>query len=167
MKKIEIRQVTQNDALFLQQLMNDSQIMTILNALPTSVDVWVNAIFEWHNDSDEENYIIFDECMPVGWLGINGLSSDSKQAWIKMIALLQTHRGRGIGSYVISEIIEDLALRGFRSVALYTDRSNERAQRCYNRCGFKISENTVQKMPNGTTVDRYKMERIIGIATDR
>ena len=167
MKNIEVRQVTQNDALFLQQLMNNSQIMAILHVLPTSVDYWADAILIWDNDPDEEDYIIFDEGMPVGWLGINGLSSESKQAWVKVIALLPTHQGRGIGHYVVSEIIENLALRGFRSVALYTDRSNERAQRCYNRCGFEISEKTVREMPNGTTVDQYKMERTIGMATDR
>ena len=166
-KNIAVRQVTQNDALFLQQLMNDSQIMAILNEPPTSADVWADAILEWDNDPDEEDYIIFDEGMPVGWLGINGLSSESKQVWVKVIALLPTHQERGIGHYVMSEIIDNLALRGFRSVALYTDRSNERAQRCYNRCGFDVSEKTVQKMPNGTTVDRYKMERTIGMATDR
>ena len=165
MKNIEVRQVTQTDALFLQQLMNDSQIMAVLNELPTSVDVWADAILEWDNDPDEEDYIIFDEGMPVGWLGINGLSSESKQVWVKVIALLPTHQGRGIGHYVMSGIIENLALRAFRSVALYTDRSNERAQRCYNRCGFEISEKTVQKMRNGTTVDRYKMERTIGMAS--
>lgn len=166
-RNIELRQVTCNDALFLQQLMNDSQIMAILNELPTSVDVWQNAILEWDDDPDEEDYIISDEGMPIGWLGTNGLSSESKQAWVKVIALLPTHQGRGIGQYVMSGIIESLALRGFRSVALYTDRSNERAQRCYSRCGFEISEETVQKMPNGTTVDRYKMERTVGTATGR
>ena len=167
MKNIEVRQVAQNDALFLQQLMNDSQIIAILNELPTSVDVWADAILEWDNDPDEEDYIIFDEGMPVGWLGINGLSSESKQVWIRVIALLPTHQGQGIGHYVMSAIIQNLALRGFRSVALYTDCSNERAQHCYDRCGFEISEKTVRKMPNGTTVDRYKMERTIGMATDR
>lgn len=166
MKNIEVKQVTQNDALFLQQLMNNSMIMAVLNELPTSVDVWADAILEWKNDPDEEDYIIFDEDMPVGWLGINGLSSESKQVWVKVIALLPAHQGRGIGHHAMNEIIENLALRGFRSVALYTDCTNERAQRCYNRCGFEISEKTVQKMPNGTSVDRYKMERTIGTATE-
>ena len=167
MKNIEVRQVTQNDALFLQQLMNHTEMMAILHVFPTSVDYWADAILIWDNDPDEEDYIILDEGVPVGWLGINGLSSESKQAWVKVIALLPTHQGRGIAHYVMSEIIENLALRGFRSVALNTDRSNERAQRCYSRCGFEISKKTVREMPNGTTVDQYKMERTLGMATDR
>jgi len=158
MKNIEVRQVTQNDALFLQRLMNNDQVMAILNEVPSSVEVWADAIIEWDNDPDEEDYIIIEEGMPIGWLGINGLSSESKQVFIKVIALLPTHQGHGIGQYVINEIIKNLRLRGFASLGLYTDCSNERAQHCYNRCGFGISENTVHKMPNGKIVNRFRME---------
>lgn len=158
MENIEVRRVTQNDAVFLQQLMSSDQIMAILHEVPRSVDVWADAIIEWDNDPDEENYIICDEGMPIGWLGINGLSSESKQVFIKVIALLPTHQGRGIGQYVIKEMIENLRLRGFASLELYTDLSNVRAQRCYHRCGFEMSEKTGQKMSNGTMVDRCKME---------
>jgi ribosomal protein S18 acetylase RimI-like enzyme len=160
-KDIEVRQVAQNDAPFLQQLMNNDQVMAVLNEVPTSIDVWADAITIWNNDPDEEDYIIFDEGMPIGWLGINGLSSESKQVFIKVIALLPTHQGHGIGQYVINEIIENLRLRGFASLNLYTDCSNARAQRCYNRGGLKISEKIAQKMPNGTIVNRYRMERTL------
>ncbi|MHB0998160.1 MAG: GNAT family N-acetyltransferase [Armatimonadota bacterium] len=159
MKNIKIRQITQNDALFLQQLMNNDQVMTILNEAPTSVDFWADAIIGWDSDPDEEDYIILDEGTQIGWLGINGLSSENKQAFIKVIALLPTHQVHGIGQYVINEITKNLHLRGLTSLGLYTDCSNERAQHCYNRCGFELSEKTVQKMPNGTIVNRYKMER--------
>ena len=54
--------------------------------------------------------MILAEGRPIGWLGINGLSSESKQVFIKMIALLPTHQGRGIGQYVIREMIENLRL---------------------------------------------------------
>ncbi|MHB1456158.1 MAG: GNAT family N-acetyltransferase [Armatimonadota bacterium] len=157
-KNIEVRKITQNDAPFLQRLMNDDQVMAILSEVPTSVDVWADAIIAWDDDPDEENYIISDEGMPIGWLGINGLSSENKQVFIKVIALLPTHQGHGIGQYVMNEIIENLRLRGFTSLGLYTNCSNEHAQHCYDRCSFKISEKTVQKMSNGTIVNRYKME---------
>ena len=159
LKNIEIKQVIQNDALFLQQLMNNEQVMAILNEILTSIDVWADAITEWDNDPDEEDYIIFDEGMPIGWLGINGLSSASKQVFIKVIALLPTHQGDGIGQYVMNEIIENLRMRDFTSLGLYTDCSNERAQHCYHKCGFEITEKIEQQMSNGTIVKRYKMER--------
>jgi ribosomal protein S18 acetylase RimI-like enzyme len=158
MEHIEVRRVTQNDAVFLQQLMNNDQLMAILHEVPSSVAVWADAIGEWNSDPDEEDYIILAEGRPIGWLGINGLSSESKQVFIKMIALLPTHQGRGIGQYVIREMIENLRLRGFTSLEPYTDLSNVRAQRCYRRCGFETSEKTVEKMSDGTIVDRCKME---------
>ncbi len=156
---VEVRQVTQNDAVFLQQLMNNDQMMAVLHEVPRSVGSWADAIVGWDKDPDEEDYIILDKGMPVGWLGINGLSSGSKQAFIKMIALLPTYQGRGIGQYVIKEMIGSLRLRGFTSLALCTDLSNVRAQRCYRGCGFEISEKTVEKMSDGTMVDRCRMER--------
>ena len=157
MGNIEVRQVTQDDAVFLQQLMNDDQIIEILHEVPTSVAVWADAIAEWNSDPDEEDYIILEEGMPVGWLGVNGLLSKRKEAFIKVVALLPTHQGREIGQYVIKEMIENLRLRGFVSLELYTDLSNVRAQRCYGRCGFAVSGKTVQRMSDGTVVDRCKM----------
>jgi ribosomal protein S18 acetylase RimI-like enzyme len=159
LKNTEIRQVIQNDALFLQQLMNNEQVMAILNEVPTSIDIWADAIDEWANDPDEEEYIILDEGMPIGWLGINGLSSVSKQVFIKIIALLPTHQGYGIGQYVMNDIMENLRLRGFTSLGLYTDCSNASAQHCYHKCGFEITQKIEQQMSNGTIVKRYKMER--------
>jgi ribosomal protein S18 acetylase RimI-like enzyme len=155
---IELRPVSQNDALFLEQLMNNDQILAILHEVPTSVDVWADAIVAWDNDPDEEDYIIFDEGVPIGWLGVNGLSAEDKRAFIKIIAVLPTHQGRGIGQYVTKEMMGRLRVRGYTSLALYTDLSNVRAQHCYQRCGFEITQKTVEKMSNGTTVDRCRME---------
>ena len=47
--------------------------------------VWADAIIEWGQDSDEEDYIIFDELVPIGWLELNGLSSEDKKAYIKVL----------------------------------------------------------------------------------
>ena len=88
MKNIKIIAVTENDAEFLQKLMNNEAVMAILNEVPTTLSVWVDAIKKWTQDADEEDYIIFDETTPIGWLGVNGLSSTDKKAYIKMIALL-------------------------------------------------------------------------------
>ena len=123
--------------------------------------VWADAIIEWGQDSDEEDYIIFDELVPIGWLGLNGLYSEDKKAYIKVIALIPSYQKRGIGQYVINQIIENLKLRGYVSIGLYTDQSNVQAQRCNLKCEFDVTDKIVQKMSNGTYVRRYKMERIL------
>ena len=161
MNGINIKMVRKNDAQFLHDLMNNESIMTVLNEVPTAINVWADAIIEWGQDSDEEDYIIFDELVPIGWLGLNGLSSEDKKAYIKVIALIPSYQKRGIGQYVINQIIENLKLRGYVSIGLYTDQSNVQAQRCYLKCEFDVTDTIVQKMSNGTYVRRYKMERIL------
>ena len=161
METIRIIDVNEGNAQFLQELMNDESVMAALNEVSTTVDVWAEAIREWKQDADEEDYIIYDESMPIGWLGINGLSTEEKKVYIKMIVLLPEYQNGGIGQYVISKIIENLKSRGYVSVGLYTNQSNIRAQCCYSKCGFIVTDEFEQKMSNGAVIKRYKMERFI------
>ena len=131
MKNLKIIKVNERDAQFLQELMNNESVMAVLNEVPTTLNVWIDAIIEWKQDIDEEDYIIFNESTPIGWLGINGLSAEEKKVFIKMIALLPQYQNSGIGQYVLNEIIESLRIRGYVSIGLYTNQSNIQAQQCY------------------------------------
>ena len=158
MENISIREVEAKDAEFLFNLMNNESILNSLNEIASSLDSRQRAITEWNNDADEEDYIIFEGNIPIGWVGVNGLASQDKQAWIKIIAILPDKQGLGIGPYVINQLIENLKLRGYESIALYTDRANVNAQKCYQKCGFTVTDTLVRKMSNGKYVERYKME---------
>lgn len=158
MNKIRIAEVERKDASFLYELMNNEAVITALNEVPTTVDVWKEAVVEWKQDDDEKDYIIFEDDSPIGWLGINGLAAKDKTAYIKMIALLPQYQNNGIGQYVIDQAIEKLRSMGYTIVGLYTDKSNIKAQRCYLKCGFEIKNETEQKMSNGKVVKRYRME---------
>lgn len=158
MENIKIIDVNDENAQFLNELMNNESVMVALNEVPTTIDDWADAIREWKQDADEEDYIIYDESIPVGWMGINGLSAETKKVYIKMIALLPEYQSRGIGQYVIGKIVDNLKSRGYVSVGLYTDQSNIRAQRCYAKCGFNVIGEVEQKMSNGAIVKRYQME---------
>ena len=158
MNKIRIAEVESKDAEFLYELMNNEAVMAVLNEVPTTVDVWKEAVAEWKQDDDEKDYIIFEDASPIGWLGINGLAAKDKTAYIKMIALLPQYQNNGIGQCVIDQAIEKLRSMGYTFVGLYTDKSNIKAQRCYLKCGFEIKNETEQKMSNGKVVKRYRME---------
>ena len=155
---IETAKVCKADAKFLYRLMNDQSILDALDEVPTQPDDWANAISAWNCDPDEEDYIILDENTPIGWLGVNGLLSEDRTAYIKMIGLLPQYQNKGAGSYVIDHILETLKVRGFLTAALYTNQNNFRAQRCYKKCGFKVTEELVEEMANGNLAKRYKME---------
>ena len=158
---IRILNVCENDAAFLHKIMNDKNMLDALDEIPTQLSDWIDAISAWNCDSDEEDYIIFDEETPIGWLGINGLLSQDKIANIKMIGLLPQYQNRGVGTYVINQFLDILKSRGFAAVALYTNQNNSRAQNCYMKCGFKVTEELTEEMANGNLAKRYKMENIL------
>lgn len=155
---IRILNICEDDAEFLNKIMNDKDMLDALDEIPTQLNDWIDAISAWNCDSDEEDYIIFYGEIPIGWLGINGLSSEDKIAYIKMIGLLSQYQNKGIGAYVINQILGILKSRGFVAVALYTNQNNCRAQNCYMKCGFKITEELTEEMANGNLTKRYKME---------
>lgn len=150
--------VREDDAEFLHRIMNEKNMLDALDEIPTQLNDWIDAISAWNCDPDEEDYIIFDGEAPIGWLGINGLLSEDKVAYIKMIGLLPQYQNKGVGSYVINHFLDILKARGFIAVALYTNQNNHRAQNCYMKCGFQVSEELTEEMSNGNLTKRYKME---------
>lgn len=159
MENIKLINVKSQDASFLFRLMNNESILSVLNEVPTTVNDWSNAITEWETDPDEEDYIIFDNSIPIGWIGINGLESINGKVYIKIIALLPEYQNKGIGTYAVCKIIHELQYRNYTRIALYTDKTNIRAQQCYIKCGFKYCCEVTQEMSNGEKIIRVRMER--------
>lgn len=158
MNNIKLRAVSDSDAKFLTLIMNTDAVLNALNELPTQLEDWVEAIKEWNKDNDEEDYIISDGEIPIGWLGINNLESADKVAYLKLAAILPSYHNRGIGYQVIRHVIETLRQRNYSKVALYTDQENYKAKACYRKCGFDVVETFMEEMANGKTVARCKME---------
>ena len=158
MYNIKLRAISSNDAPFLFSIMNTDIILKALNEVPTQLCDWIDAIREWSTDDDEEDYVICDDETPIGWLGINGLNSADKVAYLKLAAILPSYHNKGIGQYAITQVIEMLQHRNFSKIALYTDKDNCKAQACYRKCGFKVTEKLTEEMSNGKIVARCKME---------
>ena len=158
MNNIKLRAVSDGDAQFLTFIMNTDSVLNALNELPTQLEDWVDAIREWSKDNDEEDYIITDGEIPIGWLGINSLESADKVAYLKLAAILSEYHNKGIGRYAINQVIEMLRQRKYLKVALYTDQENYKARACYSKCGFEVTETFMEEMANKKTVARCKME---------
>ena len=161
MNGITLRAVNDSDAEFLYFIMNHEAILDALNEVPTNLQDWLDAIAEWKQDEDEEDYIICLDGEPVGWLGINDLTSADKAAYLKLAAILPSHHNQGIGYAAIRRIIDALRKRGYTRLLLYTDQANCKAQACYRKCGFVTTELLTEEMSNGQTVARCKMELIL------
>lgn len=124
--------------------------MNIFHDKPTSISEWDNIIDIWDKDEDEEDYVITrkSDGVHIGWIGINGLLSENKTVWIKMIVLLPRFWGNGYGSKVINEVKQILKSRGYREIQLWTDESNERAQKCYKLNEFSIMDKKQSSVGN-------------------
>ena len=158
---LELKEVMEREYEFLYELMNNESIMKRLNETCTSLEDWKSAILYWKNDSDEENYIIYNNNKPIGWIGINNLDSSDREVYIKILAILPENQRRGIGGYAVKNMINYLKGKGFKKLSLYTDKDNDYAQRCYIKCGFKIETTLTDKMANGKNIERYKMSIVL------
>ena len=161
MDNVTLRTVCKSDAEFLHSIMNHEAILDALNEVPTQIHDWTDAIAEWSQDEDEEDHIICLDGEPIGWLGINGLSSADKAAYLKLAAILPAYHNRGIGCTAIRRIIDALRQRGYAKLLLYTDQANCKAQACYRKCGFVTTELLTEEMSNSKTVARCKMELLL------
>lgn len=158
MDTIEIKIVEHSDSVFLFQLMNDAKIMKALNESPTSQEDWVEAVNYWGNDDDELDFIIWNDGKKIGWFAFNGLQSSDKTVYLKMAVILPQYQHKGIGTYVLFQLLEVMKRKGFVKVILFTNKENVMAQRCYLKCGFRITEELIQKMSDNTLAARCKME---------
>ncbi len=131
-----LRKVESGDVPFLYLLMNREEIRAVLHEEPTTLISWEETFREWKRDRDEENYIILEDSLPVGWIGVNNLLSEDKIPYIKMAAVIPEKQNYGVGEYGVQRVVKSLKMRGYKAVRLYTDRNNMRAQRCYKKCGF-------------------------------
>lgn len=158
MDTIEMKNVECSDAIFLYQLMNDPQIMKALNEPSTSQDDWVEALNCWEEDDDELDFIIWHDGKQIGWFAFNGLQSPNRAVYLKMAVILPRYQDKGIGTYVLFQLLDVIKRKGFVKVMLFTNQENVRAQRCYQKCGFRITDELTQEMSDHTIAARYKME---------
>ena len=131
--------VTISDIPFLTHLMSYKQIQAAIHIGDTDIAYWQKAFNVWAADNDEENYIIWQDDKPAGWLKLNGFN-DTDIAWISMLVIAPEYQRIGLGSYAVDYACELIKNRGYKSVGIHTNKENTAAHRCYEKCGFTITE---------------------------
>ena len=71
------------------------------------------------------------------------------------------YQEQGIGSFAIRSLMQNMKDRGIEKLLLYTDQDNFRAQKCYQKCDFRIAETQTERMSNGKEIPRVLMEAIL------
>lgn len=64
---------------------------------------------------------------------------DEASGSIELVAVGESHRGRGVGRRIIDAAAAELARRGARRISVVTQGANLGAQRLYADCGFRIA----------------------------
>ena len=140
MTEVQLTPVTPDAAPFLHRLANDPILLVALGEGPSTLATWEEAIAAWLDDPDEEDFLIaaVSGGPPIGWMGINGLASIDRVAWIKMLALAPAAWGNGYGSAALRAAKAWLGAGRYTRVKLWTDATNMRARRCYEHNGFTV-----------------------------
>lgn len=108
------------------------------------------------HDFWREGFIVCDYFgTTVGF--VVGTTSGPKTGRILVIAVLGSHRSRGIGSALIREFTNACAMKGLNNIELEVRVSNKEAVRFYTKHGYQIT-GVIQKFYKDGE-DGYKMWR--------
>jgi ribosomal protein S18 acetylase RimI-like enzyme len=94
---------------------------------------------------------------PIGFLSITfGTDGVAK---LNKLYLLPELQGRGLGQGMLARVFAVAVERGAREVRLQVNKGNVRAQRVYERAGFRIAEAAVFDIGGGFVMDDFVMVR--------
>ena len=94
------------------------------------------------NFTPETYRIILDKDEVVGLVAVEEFPS---HIWLVKLYLLAKYRGQGIGSQVLQGVQESATAQG-KPVTLRVLRVNKRAQALYARHGFKVTEESAERL---------------------
>ena len=80
---------------------------------------------------------------PVGYIVITfgwSIEMGGLDGFVDEFFIRETVRGRGMGSEVLATLLKQLASAGLKALHLEVDRGNARAQRLYERHGFRLRD---------------------------
>ncbi|AQZ66871.1 Ribosomal-protein-S18p-alanine acetyltransferase [[Actinomadura] parvosata subsp. kistnae] len=89
-----------------------------------------------------------------------GLAAAGDQADVQTIAVLDKHRGTGIGSAMLTELLAEAVRRGAREIFLEVRADNPHAQAVYRHFGFEEIGTRRRYYDDGT--DAIMMRRKLG-----
>jgi len=120
-------------------------------------------IYNWNeiflrDKTDEKNFIICENDLPVAWLRIDGVNSKDI-AWISMLIVEMKSQGCGVGIYAVNFAEEYIKSKGFNRIGVRTTEDNVAAQALYKKCGYAITEYGDCTTADGASRKGYTFEK--------
>lgn len=155
----KIKQFKKENIPFISILMSEAANISALHTDVISLQEWQNVFAQVENDADEENFIVYSNDIPCGWLKLNGLQN-KYTAWISMLVVSDGFKHQGVGKFAVMFAIEYLAKRGYQHINLHTTEDNLPAIRLYEKSGFRIIENKEDKLTFSITLNNLTFTNI-------
>jgi ribosomal protein S18 acetylase RimI-like enzyme len=96
----------------------------------------------------------------VGFASFGIIDQENYGYKLHKIYVLPEVHGKGVGKFLINEVVDQVRAAGGKSLSLNVNRDNK-AKRFYERAGFKIKETVDIEIGNGFFMNDYVMEKSI------
>lgn len=104
---------------------------------PTGADIDVLEIETYYQETGGEFWVIEQEGKVVGTSGYYPVKRGEKSVEIRKMYLLPTVRGKGLGKYLLKELENAIANRGFQEIWIETASVLKEAVNLYERSGYQ------------------------------
>lgn len=163
---IIIRPIEKHELEIVQKWYNDDEVMywgsgarpDIMYTLDYLENVWYEEIF---SDSCSRMMIQTKDGLPIGLIGYNDMNMRERKCRLSIFIGEKGFWGNGYGSDAINAFTKYLFNRwNLNRIEVDTWDGNERAVKCYEKCGFKVEG----RLRKARFVDgQYRDEIILGI----
>ncbi|ASU85617.1 ribosomal-protein-alanine N-acetyltransferase [Nocardiopsis gilva YIM 90087] len=99
-------------------------------------DAWTEAMLRGEMAEASRHYVVAQEGEGGAIVGYAGLRAVPPQGDVQTIAVAESHWRRGIGSTLLTELINEAGKRGVTDLFLEVRSDNPRAQELYRHFGF-------------------------------
>ena len=107
--------------------------------------------------TDDDKFALVLETEDNTIIGYIGVSVVAGEASVGNLVVAADQRGRGLGTLLVEELIEELVSRGAEEIFLEVEATNEPARSVYGKCGFE--EYNSRKNYYGAGRDAILMKR--------
>jgi diamine N-acetyltransferase len=95
----------------------------------------------------------------VGYCGYAVVAEDPQSLKLGQLYLLDSHRGMGLGRFMLSHMERHAENLGLHTIVLQVNKRNEAALAFYKAAGFTIRHAAIFEIGGGFVMDDYVMER--------
>lgn len=107
-------------------------------------------------DNGYEYYLIYKDNIAVGYFGLH---IEKPQMTLSKLYLLKKYRGLGYGTKAMDFIIERAIELNLTKIILTVNRENRKTIKLYEKYGFSITKELVNKFDNGHVILDFEMTK--------